>query len=400
MTSSGTVLFVSHDASRSGAPLFLLNLLRWLKENTDLQFAVLLRNGGPLRSEFEALADVLMFEPDPVPATITRRIGSKLPKVELFQSRDPVHRSRLSKWLRPKNISLIYSNTATNGRVLEQLSFLEVPVICHVHELEWTISHAVGPGGGQEDFSKVKRHASSFIAVSKAVAHNLVEGHGISPERISVIGGGVSLPEAPKELTGMKGETLRALGLESGANIVCCSGTFDARKGADLAPRLLHRIIRNLPEKEIHLVWIGGQPDIAFVDLIRRDARLLGVDGRMHLTGQMQTPLSYFAACDVFALLSREDPFPLVVLEAAATGAPIICFDAAGGAREFVEEDAGIVVPYLDLDQMAAAAIRLLSDPTRARKLGSRAREKVMDRYTIRQVGPRIAEEIRLAAAK
>jgi glycosyltransferase involved in cell wall biosynthesis len=400
MSHSGRVLFVSHDASRTGAPLFLLTLLRWLKENTDLPFSVLLRNDGPLRSEFEALADVRFFEANPRLATLIGRVGSELRKRILLMDRDEAYKSRLRRQLSQERISLVYSNTATNGRVLEYLSFLGVPVISHVHELEWTITHAIGPGAGQEDFSKVKRHSSGFIAVSQAVAHNLVEAHGIDRENISVIGGGISIPEGSKERTIMKREALSALGLGPGASIVCCSGTFDARKGADLAPRLLQRIIRNLPKKDIHLVWIGGQPDVAYADLIRRDARLLGVDRRIHLTGQTQTPHSYFAACDVFALLSREDPFPLVVLEAAASGAPIICFESAGGAPEFVGEDAGVVVPYLDLDRMAAAAVRLLSNPDEARKLGSRARDRVMAHYTISHVGPRIAEEIRQAAAK
>ena len=57
----------------------------------------------------------------------------------------------------------------------------------------------------------------------------------------------------------------------------------------------------------------------------------------------------YFSIFDVFALMFREDPFPLVCLEAALLEKPNLCFARAGGASELVESDSGFVVPYLDL---------------------------------------------------
>ena len=51
-----SILFVSHDASRTGAPIALLTFLRWLRANTDYRFEVLLGCGGPLEPAFEALA--------------------------------------------------------------------------------------------------------------------------------------------------------------------------------------------------------------------------------------------------------------------------------------------------------------------------------------------------------
>src|SRR5205814_4023764 len=61
----------------------------------------------------------------------------------------------------------------------------------------------------------------------------------------------------------------------------------------------------------------------------------------------------YLRAGDVFLLSSREDPFPLVALEAAQCGLPILCFADSGGMQEFVEGDAGYVVPAADVEAMA-----------------------------------------------
>ena len=51
------ILFVSHDATRSGAPIELLHFLRWFKRNSDRPFSVLLGRGGELVADFEKLAD-------------------------------------------------------------------------------------------------------------------------------------------------------------------------------------------------------------------------------------------------------------------------------------------------------------------------------------------------------
>ena len=75
----------------------------------------------------------------------------------------------------------------------------------------------------------------------------------------------------------------------------------------------------------------------------------------------------YIAAFDVFSLVSREDAFPLAFMEAAAVGVPTVCFDGAvEGGCEFVEADAGRVVPYLDLDAMAERVLEFLRGPRTA----------------------------------
>src|SRR4051794_39912860 len=61
------VLFVSHDATRTGAPIVLLHLLRWLRANTDIDPTVLLTGDGPLATEFEAVGATVMLPPTTSP---------------------------------------------------------------------------------------------------------------------------------------------------------------------------------------------------------------------------------------------------------------------------------------------------------------------------------------------
>jgi glycosyltransferase involved in cell wall biosynthesis len=93
-------------------------------------------------------------------------------------------------------------------------------------------------------------------------------------------------------------------------------------------------------------------------------------------------------------LPSREDPYPLVCLEAACHGKPIVCFDGAGGMPEFVREDAGRVVPYLDAAQAGRGIVELGTDPALRAALGARGRERVVNESAIEIIGPQIAAQI------
>jgi len=77
-------------------------------------------------------------------------------------------------------------------------------------------------------------------------------------------------------------------------------------------------------------------------------------------------------------------------MEAAALGVPTVCFDGAGGGREFVEDDAGCVVPYLDVGAMAECVLDLLRNNELRTKLGRRARDKVRERHDIDVSAPKL----------
>ena len=91
---------------------------------------------------------------------------------------------------------------------------------------------------------------------------------------------------------------------------------------------------------------------------------------------------------DVFALTSREDPFPLVMLEAAAAGLPLVCFAQGGGTPEFALPDAGYMVTYLDVAEMADAVVHLLERDGERLHMGQVAAAQVRERHTVEQAGP------------
>ena len=59
-----------------------------------------------------------------------------------------------------------------------------------------------------------------------------------------------------------------------------------------------------------------------------------GLGANYRYTDLIPRPFDHYGAFDILAMVSREDPFPLVNLECAALGVPVVCFDAAGGSGD------------------------------------------------------------------
>ena len=176
--------------------------------------------------------------------------------------------------------------------------------------------------------------------------------------------------------------------------MVGACGMISWRKGTDLFVQLARRVLA-ATAKPVMFVWLGGPLDQGEYQNLRYDARVMGIDDRLVFPGAVDSPLPYFNQFDVFVLPSREDPFPLVMMEAASLGKPLVCFAHAGSAPELVESDAGMVVPYMDLDAMAAAVLKLMDDPELRATLGEGARRKILERHDLAVGAEHIARIIR-----
>jgi glycosyltransferase involved in cell wall biosynthesis len=370
-------LFVSHDASRTGAPLLLLAFLRWMRDETDVEFRVLLKNGGDLERDFAAVAPCTNLRWGEPP----RRRGGIFGRF-----RKPVPPPGLP---RLDDIDLVYSNTITNGAVTAALAASGRPVITHVHELENYI-HSCGP----ENLEQVKRHTTLFVTASRAVKHNLVAAHGIPDGRVAVVHSFVPTRSLSADrATRTRAEVRASLGIPEGAFVVGGCGTTDWRKSPDLFVQLAAEVRRRAGGAPVHFLWVGGQ--LSFE--LRWDLERLGLSN-VTFVPHTDRVVEHYAAMDAFALTSRIDPFPLVCLEAAALGKPVLCFDGAGGMPEFVEDDCGFVVPYLELGAMAERIVSLEADRPRARALGDAARRKVSERHDVSRAAPEIVDLMRRVA--
>jgi len=390
MINGSTILFVSHDATPTGAPFLLLHLLHWLKKNTKLQFKVVLKKAGLLEAQFAELAHVVVAErrSTSLPARVLRRLGPQRLKEKLDDA-------LLRRMLGGTKFALVYSNTLVNGAVLRRLPDQQCPLLTHAHELEYIIQRYTTPA----ELDYTLRRTTQFIAGSAAVARNLVDNHGVAGTSVEVVHEFIPLQGLTSMPQAESARQLRtSLGIPEGAFVVGAAGTVDWRKGYDLFIHLAIEMLRATPQRDVYFVWIGGATrniaaEVAF------DLRKLGLEQRVRFVGHQNNYLHYLAMFDVLCLASREDPFPLVVLESAALGKPVVCFADSGGASEFIEDDCGSIVPYFDIQAMAACLTQLIDNPTLKKELGLRGQAKVRERHDVEFVGPRILEIIERSIA-
>ncbi|MDB6022550.1 MAG: glycosyl transferase group 1, partial [Pedosphaera sp.] len=357
----GPILFISHDASRSGAPVVLLNLLRGLRERNEWGLRILLRAGGPLEPEFQKLG-------------------------ETFVCANPGPESR---WF--EDVSLVYSNTCTNGLFLRALAPGDIPVITHVHEMQYAIDSF-----GADNFAEVRRHTRHFIACSEAVNEVLRQRHQIPAEKISVIRESIPV-QFVTDGAGARtvAEARQWCGLAEDDFVVAACGRADWRKGPDLFVQLADIVRRrNGRARKVSFLWIGRLPADEHGRILLHDLQQLGLSASVKFIGEQANPYPFLNACDVFCSCSREDPYPLVMLEAAALGKPVVCFEQSGGAEEFCARGGGFAVPYLDLKAMGRCLLRLLEDEKQRCRTGEAAAQLVNEEFSLRSSTPRIAQLI------
>jgi glycosyltransferase involved in cell wall biosynthesis len=354
------ILFVSHEASRTGAPILLLDFLRWLRKNTDQEFEMLLGADGPLENEFAKLG--------------------------------VVHKPQALA-LRPEQIrkfDLIYSNTCCNGLLLEQLGCGNIPIITHFHELDYGMDC-----NGARNIATVIKQTNHFITCAEACAESFHRRFRVPRERISVHYEMISPSQMMAKAKAVSPGCLRKqFGLPEDALILAGCGTFDLRKAPDLFLQLAARLQRETFGRPLRFVWIGKRNGVEPGRILDHDVRRLGLQEQVKFVGELESPHALLALADIFCLTSREDPFPLVMLEAAALGKPMVCFDGSGGAADFCKFGGGVAVPYLDVAAMAEACSELLKDSARRKSIGDLAAKAVRERFEVETSAPRLWREV------
>jgi glycosyltransferase involved in cell wall biosynthesis len=376
---SCTVLFIGCDGLVAGSQVLLLNAIQWLRRHTGIEARIILIRGGDLSGAYAECG----------PMVVWQDLLARLPD----RSRRREELLRLYA-----DIDLIYGNTVIAPELYVELECLGKPVLTHVHELEKSIRAYASASA----IEAMVRLSSRFVACSRPVAANLIENHGIDPGRIATINDFIEHREYPVPArAALRG----VLGLPQHGLLVVGCGTIYGRKGTDLFVDTAIRC-RELGIGDATFIWVGGQhwdtdaesaPLGPWRDIMGRISGR-GMSDSIRFVGARSNAREYMAAADLFLLPSREDPFPLVCLEAAQCGTPIVCFDGAGGMPEFVSSDAGVVVPYLDTAAAAQAIKRLHDDRGLLKRLGDAASAKLRARHTDEIAVPLIAEQIHQAA--
>ncbi|MBO3461302.1 glycosyltransferase family 4 protein [Aetokthonos hydrillicola Thurmond2011] len=203
------------------------------------------------------------------------------------------------------------------------------------------------------------RQAKVVIAVSEKIKKELLD-IGVPDKSIHVILNGVDLQEF------FPGEPSRSkLGLPEGVPLAVFVGDIRSnRKNLDTVLYALTKV------QDLHLAVVGSLEGSPYPEL----AQKLQLGGRVHFLGFRRDVAQIMQAVDLFVFPSRYEACTLVLLEAMATGLPVITASTAGGA-EIVTPDCGVVLSDSeDTNALAEALSKLISNHDQRKRMGEAAR--------------------------
>ena len=227
-------------------------------------------------------------------------------------------------------------------------------------------------------------HAAHVFTRSRLVERDIIDRYGIPPGKLSVVGGGVNLAQLPGPIPRTS---------EGGTGILFIGGDFE-RKGGDLLLRAFSTVRGEVPGACLRVLTNREIPPGLPLD---------GVE-LLHSAWSRELVARLYMGSDLFVLPARLETWGDVILEAGAFGLP--CIGTRGQPMEeiIVEGETGLLVGRENVEELAAALRRLLTDADLRRRLGAAARERVLAEFTwdrvIRRMVPALNSTLAQRKAK
>lgn len=218
------------------------------------------------------------------------------------------------------------------------------------------------------------KRCRSVVVNSEGVRDFYVE-HGTPPEIVQVIPNGVTIPNSPGTT---RRQLLAELGLPDDARLIGLIGRFwpqkrikDAIWAADLL-----KVIRD----DVHLLIIGDGP---LRDRLLRYRDQVCIRGKVHFLGERGDVPRLMPHFDVLWSTSAYEGQSNVILEAMASGVPVVATDIPGTRELVISDTTGYLVPVGDRAAFAKYTERLLNDSSLAGRFSMCARERVQSEFSV-----------------
>jgi glycosyltransferase involved in cell wall biosynthesis len=165
---------------------------------------------------------------------------------------------------------------------------------------------------------------------------------------------------------------------------VLAAGRLAYQKGFDMLIEAFARVHAAQPDWKLKICG-GGELEDRLHAAVAED----GLEGVVELPGPCADMPGEMERASIYALSSRFEGFPLVLLEAMGKGMAVVAFDCPTGPRDIIDDHRnGILVPAKDVEAFAAGLLELIEDDELRRRCGPAAADTAQQ-YTIDAVGPR-----------
>jgi len=393
----------------SAAPVYL---------RTDLAFEI--RSGGSIGhiagvlNHLDEFAGKLIFLSTDVIPTVRNDLEKYIiiPRREFWDFKElpsiyfnEIFEQTAQKHLKEKKLSFIYQRYSVNNYSgLKLARFYGVPFVLEYNGSEIWIQRHWGKSLKYEKLSERiellnLRAADMIVVVSQPMKEELLM-RGIGAEKILVNPNGVDPERYSPEIDGSR---VRAQHLLDGKTVVGFIGTFGRWHGAEILAEAFGQLLHKYPEyqERVKLFMIG---DGITMPLVKENINKFNMSGNCILTGlipQEEGP-KYLAACDILVASHKPNPdgtpffgSPTKLFEYMAMGKGIVASDLDQIGEVLKHDDTAWLVKPGDAESLMLGLKVLIDDKPRREKLGKRARQEVVTKYTWREHTRKIIEKLK-----
>jgi glycosyltransferase involved in cell wall biosynthesis len=278
-----------------------------------------------------------------------------------------------------KRATVMHGHWVVPGGVIAAAARPALPLVVSLHGSDVFVAERTAVARAAA--AKVFHRAGFVTACSQDLATRAV-ALGAAPDRLEVVPYGVDAARF-KPAPGARDAVRAHLGLPAAAALVVAAGRLVRKKGFEYLIDALP-LVESAPPA--HLAIAGGG-DLA--EELRARARTAGVEDRVHFLGDLSQDQVgiWFAGADAAVVPSVRDDsgnvdgLPNTVLEALASGAPLVSTPAGGIASVIEDGRTGVIVPERDAPALATALAHLLRDPDRRAAMGRAGRALAEGRF-------------------
>ena len=280
-------------------------------------------------------------------------------------------------------LAVVHLNLAERGSVYRKAVLLFAArlvgarVLLHLHAAQIVTLYETMPRPGRALLRAMFRSADRCVVLGELWRRWLIQEFAVAPGAVSVVRNGVPVTTLPRRMR-QENEPFRLLFL----------GNLLERKGvADLLQAMALPAVKESP---VMLTLAGGGP----VETYRAMAQRLGIADHIRFTGWVDQAAarSLLTGSDALVLPAYDEGLPLVILEAMASGVPVICSPVGAIPEVFDDRSNALFVPPGEPPALAAAIAMLRDDPALQASLSAEGLALYQRSFTMDVFAERMAE--------